>query len=139
MTERYDVVYVDDEPNMTEIFNQMVAIKYRGWRALALNDAEALFKNIEEGSISAAVWIVDLMMPGKNGLQIAQAVRDTGDSSAALIGYTALDLQTMGSSKEYGRALDIFTRVVGKQEGFLRVLAGLNATILNQPRASNPG
>ena len=135
MIDQYDVIYVDDEPTMTAIFNQMVNLKYRHWRILAVNDSESLFKRIEERSISAAVWIVDLMMPGKNGVQIAQAVRGAGDFSAALIGYTALDAQTLGGSAEYGAALDVFSRIIGKQEGFLRVLAGLNATAMRQVKA----
>lgn len=130
--EHYDIVFIDDEPMMTAVFKQMVSLKFNHWRVLASNDAEALFNRIEERSISAAVWIVDLIMPGKNGLQIAQAVRETGDTYADLIGYTAMDWRTLAESAEYSAALDVFSRVIGKKEGLMRVLSGLNAAIQRQ-------
>jgi response regulator RpfG family c-di-GMP phosphodiesterase len=135
MIDRYDVIYVDDEPTMTTIFNQVVNMKYQQWRAITFNDPQALYTRIEARSISARVWIVDLMMPEKNGIQIAQAVRATGDFSAVLIGYTALDPQSLGRQEEFSPALDLFSRIIGKQEGFIKVLASLHATVLRQVKA----
>jgi DNA-binding NtrC family response regulator len=135
MNEHYDVVYVDDEPTMTTIFNQVVNLKYQHWRAIAFNDSQVLYDRIEAGGISASVWILDLMMPEKNGIQIANAIRRAGDANAVLIGYTALDLQALGRSTEYNCAMDLFSRIIGKQEGFIKVLASLQATVLRQMKA----
>jgi DNA-binding NarL/FixJ family response regulator len=135
MIDRYDVIYVDDEPTMTTIFNQVVNLKYQQWRTIAFNDPSILFDRIEARNITSRVWIIDLMMPEKNGIQIAQAVRATGDFSTVLIGYTALDPQALGRSAEYSAALDLFSRIIGKQEGFIKVLASLQATVLRQVKA----
>ncbi len=132
MNEHYDVVYVDDEPTMTTIFNQVVNLKYQNWRSISFNDSQILFERIEAGNISASVWIIDLMMPEKNGVQLARAIRGGGDSEAVLIGYTALDPQALGRSPEYSDALDLFSRIIGKQEGFIKVLTSLQATVLRQ-------
>jgi len=135
MNEHYDVVYVDDEPTMTTIFNQVVNLKYQHWRTIAFNDSQALFERIEAHSISASVWIIDMMMPEKDGIQIANAIRRMGDFNAVLIGYTALDPQVLGRSEKYNGALDLFSRIIGKQEGFIKVLASLQATVLRQIKA----
>jgi DNA-binding NtrC family response regulator len=132
MMEQYDIVYVDDEPMMTSIFMQMINMNYRSWRVLVMNDAMELYRRIEERSISARVWIIDLVMPGKNGVQIAEAVREAFDGSTDLVGYTALDIYTLGHNAEYSPALDIFSRVISKQEGIMRMLGGLSATTLCQ-------
>ncbi|MBE0697391.1 MAG: response regulator [Anaerolineaceae bacterium] len=135
MIDLYDLIYVDDEPTMTTIFTQVINMKYQQWRTTAFNDSQEVYTRIQARSISARVWIVDLMMPEKNGIQIAQAVRDAGDFSAVLIGYTALDPQSLGRKEEYSAALDLFSRIIGKQEGFIKVLAGLQATVLRQVKA----
>jgi DNA-binding NarL/FixJ family response regulator len=135
MIDRYDVVYVDDEPTMTTIFNQVVNLKYQMWRTTAFTDSLALFDRIQARSITSRVWVIDLMMPERNGIQIAQAIRASGDFSAVLIAYTALDAQDIGRREEFSANLDIFSRVIGKQEGFIKVLASIQATILRQVRA----
>jgi CheY-like chemotaxis protein len=135
MIDRYDIIYVDDEPTMTTIFSQVVSMKYPQWRSITFNDSQSLYTRIEARSISSRVWIVDLMMPGKNGIQIAQAIRASGDFSAVLVGYTALDPQSLGRKEEFSPALDLFSRIIGKQEGFIKVLASLQATVLRQVKA----
>ena len=61
-------------------------------------------------------------------------IRRMGDIDAVLVGYTALDPQSLGRSAEYSGALDLFSRIIGKQEGLLKVLASLQATALRQVR-----
>lgn len=132
MIDQYDVIFIDDETTMTTIFNQVVNLKHQHWRACSFNDSLALYELIEAKRISASIWIIDLMMPGKNGIEIAQAIRGSGDFTSVLIGYTALDPQSLSRNPDYRNALDVFSRIIGKQEGFIKLLAGLDMSILRR-------
>jgi len=128
--DQYDLIYVDDESTMTAIFEQMVKLKYRQWRAAAFSDSQSLYERITAKQIAARVWIIDLMMPKVNGVEIAQAIRQSGDSEAKLIAYTALDPQTLSRNPGYREGLHLFERVIGKQEGLMKLLAGLESSYL---------
>ncbi len=130
--DQYDLIYVDDEATMTAIFEQMVKLKYHHWRTAAFIDSQDLRERIVKKQVAARVWIIDLMMPAVNGVEIAQAIRQSGDSQAVLIAYTALDPQTLSRSPAYRDGLHLFERVIGKQEGFMKVLAGLDSAYLRK-------
>lgn len=132
MIDTYDVIYVDDEHTMTTIFSQVVGLKFSRWRVAVFNDSDQLYQLINTHKISSTVWIIDLKMPDKNGVEIGQAIRASGDNSATLIGFTALDLQALSRSPEYQSALDIFSRMIGKQEGFIKPLTTLENTVLRR-------
>ena len=118
----FDVVYIDDEVCMTDIFSQFVKFKYQHWRACAFNDSMDLYNKIVSNEISAKVWIVDVMMPGRNGTQIAAALSEVVDPSTVVIGYTALDHHTLESKPEYKTGLRCFSRIINKQENFSNLL-----------------
>lgn len=131
----YDLIYIDDESTLTMIFEQIIKLRYRHWRACAFVDALELYDQIVAGEIRARAWIIDLMLPGKSGIELAQAIRQSGDDSAVLLAYTALDMQTLSRSREFEEHSHLFERVVGKQEGLLKLLSTIDATIL---RRSSP-
>ncbi len=133
--DRYDLIYVDDEPTMIAIFQQAVGLKYRHWQAAAFVDSRDLLEKINQKKIAARVWIIDLMMPAVNGVDVARAIRASGDSESVLIAYTALDPQTLSRNPEYRDGLHLFARVIGKQEGFLKILAGLDAAYFRKTKA----
>lgn len=130
--DQYDLIYVDDDSTMVAIFEQVIKLKYRHWRATSFADPLVIFEKISGQQIAARVWIIDLMMPKKNGVEIAQAIRAAGQADAVLIAYTALDPRALARRPEYGTGLHLFERIVGKQEGFIKILAGLDASVLRK-------
>jgi CheY-like chemotaxis protein len=120
---------------MTAIFEQVVKLKYRHWQTTTFVDAQDVYDQIAGKKVAASVWIIDLMMPKKSGIEIAQAIRDSGQADAVLIAYTALDPQTLARSPEYRDGLHLFEKVIGKQDGFMKIMAGIELTYLRQVKA----
>lgn len=118
----YDVIFVDDESTMIDIFNHYVGWKYKHWRACSFIDSQDLYEKITSNQVSAIVWIVDIMMPRKNGTQIADAISQECEPGTIIIGYTALDPHTLESKPEYREGLKHFTRIMNKQESFNSLL-----------------
>jgi two-component SAPR family response regulator len=137
MDNHFDVIFVDDEITMVTIFNQVINLKHQNWRACSYLDSTELYQLITTNQISASIWIIDLMMPGKNGIELAQAIQMTGDQSTILIGYTSLDPLTLHRHSEYNQAVEIFSRIVGKQEGLIKLLSGLDQGIIQKQKSRN--
>ncbi len=128
----FDVIFIDDEPSMTDIFNQFVNYKFKHWRACAYSDSQELYDKIIANEVSAVVWIVDIMMPQKNGTEIAAAVSRECAPGTMILGYTALDAHTLGSRKEYKEGLKFFSRIVNKQDNFSNLLDLVDVMIKNE-------
>lgn len=118
----FDVIYIDDEPSMTDIFTHFVNFKYKHWRVAAYNDSQELYNRIVSNEISSVVWIVDIMMPRKNGAQIAEAIARECSPGTVILGYTALDPTAIETQPEYQRGARHFTKIVNKQENFVNLL-----------------
>ncbi len=118
----FDVIFIDDEPNMTDIFNTFVSFRFKHWRACAFSDSQELYEKIIANEVSAVVWIVDIMMPQKNGTEIAAAVSRECAPGTVILGYTALDSHTLSSRKEYKEGLKFFSRIINKQDNFSNLL-----------------
>jgi CheY-like chemotaxis protein len=113
----FDVVFIDDEVTLTEIFQYFVLIHYKDWRFTTFSNASMAYDQIVNHQLSAAVWIVDMMMPGKNGAQIAEAIRanQNGDIPVVLA-YTALDRNELARYDEYKNGIKYFSGVINKRE-----------------------
>jgi response regulator of citrate/malate metabolism len=120
--QNFDVIYIDDEPSMTDIFNQYVNYKFKHWRARAYTNSLELYEKIITNEVSAAVWIVDIMMPQKNGAEIAAVVSRECGPGTVILGYTALDYHTLGSRIEYKDGLKYFSKIISKQDNFSNLL-----------------
>jgi DNA-binding NtrC family response regulator len=118
----YDVIFIDDETTMTDIFNQYVNWKYKHWRACAFVDSQDLYDRITANQVSAVVWIVDIMMPRKNGTEIAAAIVHECAPGTIILGYTALDPYSLEARPEYVNGLKHFSRIINKQENFNNLL-----------------
>jgi len=118
----YDVIFIDDETTMTDIFQQYVTWKYKHWRACSFSDSRDLFDKITTNQVSAVVWIVDIMMPGRNGTEIASAIQRECAPGTIILAYTALDMHSLDSRPEYHEGLKHFTRIINKQENFNNLL-----------------
>ena len=113
----FDVVFIDDEVTLTEIFQYFVLTKYKDWRFTTFSNASMAYDQIVNHQLSASVWIVDMMMPGKNGAQIAEAIRvHQSNESPVVLAYTALDRSDLRRFDEYKNRIQYFSGVINKRE-----------------------
>ncbi len=118
----YDVIFIDDEPTMVDIFQQFVNWKFKHWRTRTFIDSQDLYDKIVANEISSVVWIVDIMMPYKNGTEVAAAVSRESEPGTVILGYTALDTHTLETKPEYKDGLKHFSKIINKQENFGNLL-----------------
>ena len=118
----YDVIYIDDESSMTDIFSHYAAFKYKHWRTCAFTNSQEAFDKIRSNEISSVVWIVDIMMPQKNGTEVAAAIQHECQAGTVVLGYTALDTYTLEQKPEFQAGLRNFSRIINKQEDFSSLL-----------------
>lgn len=119
----FDVIFIDDEPSLTEIFQHYVLWKYKDWRFMTFNNSTLAYNDIINSKLQAKVWIIDLMMPGKNGVQIAAAIRETYGAAPVLLAYTALDRQALYNQEQYRNGMHHFNNVLNKKEDLSDVLS----------------
>ena len=116
----YDVVFIDDEEFMTEIFRQFVARKYTDWRCAAFTDSVDACEQIANQGLSARIWIVDLMMPDVSGAQIAEAIRANHREKqnweeTLVIAYTALERPELLRHSEFRHSMHLFDWIINKR------------------------
>lgn len=128
----FDVIYMDDDPMMTELFNQYISWKYQQWRAYSFTDPLMLYKQIRRGEIQAKVWIIDIMMPEKSGPDLAAAIREQFGPQEVILGYTALEPHVLQADPQYNTGLHYFTQIVKKNEGISRLLS-LADSLIRRP------
>jgi response regulator of citrate/malate metabolism len=131
----YDVIFIDDEPTMVDIFNHFTAWKFKHWRCCSFTDSQDLYDRIVTNQISASVWIVDIMMPRKNGTQIAAAIAQECEPGTVILGYTALDQHTLDSRPEYAQGVKHFSRIFNKQDNFNALLELVDLWVKGDQRA----
>ena len=119
----YDVVIIDDEVSVTDIFQQYIIWKYQGWRFLTINNPTLAYNAIASGQISAKVWVIDMMMPQKNGADIAEVVREAQGHLPVLLAYTALERRTLETQDAYKHGMKHFNHVINKREDFTSILS----------------
>ena len=119
----YDVVIIDDEVAVTDIFQQYIIFKYQDWRFMTFNNSQLAHNAITTGQLTAKVWVIDMMMPNKNGADIATAVRDIQGAAPVLLAYTALEKRTLETQEAYKHGMHHFNHVINKREDFPAVLS----------------
>ena len=119
----YDVVIIDDEVSVTDIFQQYIIYKYQTWRFMTFNNSQLAHEAISNGQLSAKVWVIDMMMPNKNGADIAEAVRQEQGDSPVVLAYTALEKRTLETQDAYKHGMQHFNHVINKREDFTSILS----------------
>jgi DNA-binding NarL/FixJ family response regulator len=119
----YDVVIIDDEVSVTDIFQQYIIFKYKDWRFMTFNNSQIAHSAIMNEQINAKVWVIDMMMPNKNGADIAEAVRETQGSDPVVLAYTALEKRTLETQDAYRDGMKHFNHVINKREDFSSILS----------------
>jgi two-component system response regulator ResD len=82
---RGSVLVVDDEPTIREVVSRY--LERAGYETRVARDGAAALKAVEERAPDLIV--LDLMLPGIDGLEVMRRVRDRGDRAAAIILLTA--------------------------------------------------
>ena len=119
----YDIIMIDDEVSVTDIFQQYVLWKYAHWRFMTCSNPMLLYDAIEKGQMRAKVWVIDIMMPNKNGTEIAEAIRKNHGDEPVLLAYTALERRTLDTHEAYRNGMKHFNHIVNKREDFFSVLS----------------
>jgi DNA-binding NtrC family response regulator len=120
---KYDVVIIDDEVSVSDVFQQYILWKFPDWRFLTLNNPQIAWDTITRSQLSAKVWVVDMMMPHKNGADIATAIRKTYGDTPVILAYTALEKRTLETQEAYVHGMPHFNHVVNKREDIPSVLS----------------
>lgn len=68
------VLVVDDEANHVRVLS--IGLRIEGFEVLSAFDADSAMKALEDAGATTDVAIVDLMMPGTNGIMLARRMRD---------------------------------------------------------------
>jgi DNA-binding NtrC family response regulator len=123
MSTVYDVIFIDDESSLTDIFQQYVIWKYKDWNFLTFNNSLTAYNAIVGNRVSARVWIIDMMMPQKNGADIAEAIRAQSGGQPILLAYTALDRRALESNDAYRSGMSHFNHIINKREDFSSILS----------------
>jgi len=132
----YDVVFIDDEEFLTEIFKHFVGRKYDTWRCTTFSDSTKAYKQIMDEGLSARVWIVDLMMPEMNGAQIAEAIRSRQNGNETLvIAYTAMERSEMLRHEELRSRMGLFDWIMNKRSMLPEILLQVQP-LIEQPEPS---
>jgi FixJ family two-component response regulator len=132
MATEYDVIFIDDEATLTDIFQQYVIWKYKDWSFLTFNNSALAYNAIVSNRLNAAVWIVDMMMPQKNGSDIAKALRAQCGDKPIILAYTALDRRALESNDAYREGMQYFNHIINKREDFSSILSLVEVWINNQ-------
>ena len=82
---RGSVLVVDDEPTIREVVSRY--LERAGYETRVAGDGAAALKAVEERAPDLIV--LDLMLPGIDGLEVMRRVRDRGDRAPAIILLTA--------------------------------------------------
>jgi len=73
-----------------------------------------------------------MMMPGKNGADIAVAIRKLFGPTPVLLAYTALDKRTLETQEAYRHGMQHFNHVINKREDFTSILSLIEVWIAQQ-------
>jgi DNA-binding NarL/FixJ family response regulator len=119
----FDVVIIDDEVTVTDLFQQFILFKYKDWNFMVFNNSSMLHTAIKSGEISSKVWVLDMMMPEKNGADLAVAIREAQGLDPILLAYTALNKRSLETQPAYQHGVKHFNHVINKREDIPSVLS----------------
>src|SRR2546423_14762251 len=75
------ILVVDDDPRITDLLRRILA--YEGYSvAIAASGSEALNRSLER---PPDLVVLDIMMPGLDGLEVAQRLREAGGNGPLLM------------------------------------------------------
>ncbi len=78
---KYQILIADDEPSITVGLSELLELE--GYETATVNDGKDALKQIEEKTFDIA--LLDLVMPGLDGLQILNAIKQAGLSTTVIM------------------------------------------------------
>jgi DNA-binding response OmpR family regulator len=75
------VLVVDDEANHVRVLS--IGLRIEGFEVMAARDAESALAALD--GQAADIAIIDLMMPGTNGIQLARALRERAPQTRVIL------------------------------------------------------
>ena len=105
------ILAVDDEPNMRRLLE--ISLRQAGYKPLLANDGKAALEIIKAHHVDLVVS--DFHMPGMNGLELLQAIRQQSDTLPLIMVTaqgeikTAVDAMKLGASDYILRPFDLET------------------------------
>lgn len=93
---------MDDDPDVADFFGQVG--EQLGFETLVLNDPEAFFESLR--SFAPDVILLDLQMPGRDGIEILRELADTGCEAQIVIA-SGLESRVVSTAEAHGAALGL--------------------------------
>lgn len=114
------ILLVDDDPNTTQLLETILAKE--GYQLMSVNDSQQLMPAAQK--FSPALILLDLMMPGMDGIAACKALRSHPDFGATpILFFTALgDMTSKVAAYEAG-ATDFTTKPIHPTELKLKIKA----------------
>ncbi len=110
------IVVADDDPDITRLLSKLLA--QEGYTVTAVNDGVSALKTYE--AEKPDLMILDINMPGKDGLTLCQEIRDRDDRVLILM-LTGQKAQIKKISGLGGGADDYITKPFGHRELMARI------------------
>lgn len=83
MSEKTHIAIVDDEPDIRDTLQEYFELK--GYRVTALENAQRMRDLLEDSKARIDLAIVDVSMPGEDGLSLTRHVRETSDLAVIML------------------------------------------------------
>jgi DNA-binding response OmpR family regulator len=83
VNDKIHIVIVDDEPDIRETLEEYFSLK--GYRATSVGNAQGMRDLLESGDARIDLAIVDISMPGEDGLSLTRYIRETSDLAVIML------------------------------------------------------
>ena len=104
------VLVVDDEESIRKLLARWLA----GWGYESKQAANAMDAISQMGAEPAAIILCDVMMPGHDGVWLAEQVRTRWPQTAVIMASSAQDMETVMRMRKHG-AVDYVTKPFGRE------------------------
>lgn len=125
-SESAHVLVVDDEPNLCEAVRRI--LEKGGYRVTTTTDGQAALQIMQR--VKPDVVLLDLMMPGLNGREVSQRIRESGTDTRIIYFTAKADASDPSKEKElYEGADGILVKPATSKQILLKVSSVLKDTL----------
>jgi DNA-binding response OmpR family regulator len=123
------ILIVDDDPHAVEILTRM--LEREGYECTAAVGGPAALETVQSQAVD--VILLDVMMPGMDGLQVCERLRedDTMRQIPVILVTAKDDIETRSKGMALGVS-EYLTKPVNKRELFNRIAAQLHSLEINR-------
>jgi two-component system cell cycle sensor histidine kinase/response regulator CckA len=93
------ILLVDDEPTMLALCQRILGLG--GYEVLPAGTAEEAFRVLQNGTTAVDLLLSDVVMPGMNGIELANRVRSTHPNTKVVLmsGYGPRDIEKVAGGQ----------------------------------------